>query len=163
MSQLRVVALPEAVAHEVRTTRRAPRYGHPVSEEVARSYGPCRLCLRFFRKGEEQRLLFTHDPFAEVDARSLPGPVFIHAEPCERYREDAGFPQHLLEHPLTLSAYGPERKLLAEELVTQGPIEPRLEALLRLSGARYVLVSDTSAGCFDVRVEPAAPLASRMV
>jgi hypothetical protein len=101
MPPYRILALPESVAREVRETGRSPRYGHATHAEVATGYGPCRLCLQFFRKGEERRILFTYDSFADTESLPLPGPVFIHESPCARYPEDAGFPQHLGRHRLT--------------------------------------------------------------
>jgi len=63
MTQYHVVALREQTVDEVRKTLRAPGYGHPAHVEVAAGYGPCRVCLQSFRKGEEDRILFTYrDP-----------------------------------------------------------------------------------------------------
>ena len=81
----RVQGIPLTVATSVRGTLRSPQYGHPAHAEVATGYGPCRLCLRTFHVGQEKRLLFTYQPFADPTALPAPGPVFIHHEPCERY------------------------------------------------------------------------------
>jgi hypothetical protein len=155
MGAYRVVALPEEVAREVRETGRSPRYGHPTHAEVARGYGPCRLCLAFFRKGEERRVLFTYDAFEGTENLPLPGPVFIHESPCTRYPEDAGFPSHLGHHRLTLHAYARGRRLRAEEYVDDGSVEPAIERLLARADVDYIHVRDTSAGCYDVRIERA--------
>jgi hypothetical protein len=155
MGSYRVIALPESVAREVRDTGRSPRYGHPAPSEVANGYGPCRHCLRFFRRGEERRILFTYDPFDGTESLPLPGPVFIHEASCARYPEDGGFPQHLGEHRLTLQAYGRGRSLRAEEHVGDGRIEPALERLLSRPDVDYIHVRDTGAGCYDLRIERA--------
>ena len=81
---LRFVGIPEAVAREVRETMHAPDYGHPAHKTVAQGYGPCRLCLRTFRVGVDERILFTYNPFPEGELPA-PGPVFIHAGACARY------------------------------------------------------------------------------
>ncbi len=156
MTSFRVIAIPTQAAETVRSTRVAPRYGHPAHAEIARGYGPCRLCLRKFAVGVDRRILFTWDPFAETGVHALPGPVYIHADPCERYPEDAGFPDGLRSVPLTLHAYGAGRRFLAEEHVSDGCVEPVLERLLALPGVAYVHVRDTEAGCFDLRIEAAA-------
>ncbi len=149
----RYVALPTAVADAVRATLTAPRYGHPAHVEVARGYGPCRHCLRTFDIGRERRILFTYDPFDGLERLPLPGPVFIHAEPCERYPEDGSFPDDLRAHPLTLNAYARGRRLVEQAYVTDGSIEELLERLLAAPDVAYVHVRDTSAGCYDLRVE----------
>ncbi len=152
----RIVAIPDAVADAVRTTGLSPRYGHPAHAEVAKGYGPCRQCLRDFAVGRERRILFTYDAFADTEPLPLPGPVFIHEESCRRYAEDAGFPPDLRSHALTLEAYGRGRRLRAQEHVT-GEIEPVLERLLARPDVDYIHVRDTGAGCYDCRIERAAP------
>lgn len=149
----RTIAIPTATADAVRTTRISPGYGHPAHAEVAGGYGPCRHCLRTFRVGEEKRVLFTLDPFAGVEALPLPGPVFIHEERCERYPEDAGFPDDLRPHALTLNAYARGRKLQAQEYVTDGNVEAAIEPLLARPEVDYIHVRDTEAGCYDLRIE----------
>lgn len=148
----RTVAIPQSVADQVRATRTSPGYGHPAHGELATGYGPCRLCLRFFVPGQERRILFTYDPFSLHGDPALPGPVYIHEQPCERYPEDAGFPEHLLSHPLTFAAYGEERALLAEVRHSAGGMRALLDDLLGRDGVRYVHVRDTAAGCFDLLV-----------
>src|SRR5438128_5925075 len=85
MGAFRFFGIPEAVAREVRESLRAPGYGHPAHREQAHGYGPCRLCLRTFRVGADERILFTYNPFQDAGSLPAPGPVFIHAEPCARY------------------------------------------------------------------------------
>src|SRR5690606_36042809 len=111
MPDYRVIAIPTAVADSVRTTLVSPRYGHPAHVEVARGHGPCRHCLRTFRVGEEKRILFTLDAFAGLEPLPLPGPVYVHAEPCERYPENGGFPADLRTHDFTFNAYSRGRVL----------------------------------------------------
>ena len=149
------IAIPTSMADAVRETGRSPGYGHPASTEIARGYGPCRHCLRTFEVGRDRRILFTLDAFAGVEPLPLPGPVFIHAAACERYPEDAGFPDELREHALSFNAYGRGRRLLAQEYVTDGRVEPVITGLLGRDGVDYLHVRDTEAGCYDLRIERA--------
>lgn len=148
----RVVAIPTKVADLVRSTLRSPGYGHPAHVEVAASYGPCRHCLRDFQVGKESRILFTYDPFHELESLPLPGPIFIHAEGCERCSE-TNFPEDLRGHRLTFAAYDAGRRLLGEEYVDNGQVEPVIASLLNRDEVRYLHVRDTAAGCYDFRVE----------
>jgi len=75
----RVVAIPDEVAESVRTNRVAPIYGHPTHIEVAKGYGPCRLCLRTFRVGADRRVLFTYDSFHGKEKLPLPATLFDRA------------------------------------------------------------------------------------
>ena len=156
MSDFRMIAIPTKIAELVRTTMKAPGYGHPAHRELATGYGPCRLCLRTFHVGQEERILFTYDPFHEVVGYPLPGPVFIHAQDCARHHDDAGFPEDLRSHPLTLVAYGDERMVLAKEYVSDGKVEEAARRLFADVKTRYLHVRDTRAGCYDLRIERAA-------
>lgn len=147
-----VVAIPTKVADLVRSTLRSPGYGHPAHVEIATGYGPCRHCLCDFQVGKESRVLFTYDPFHDLEPLPLPGPIFIHALPCKRCSESS-FPEDLRSHRLTFAAYGAGRRLLAEEYVNNGQVEPVIESLLNRDEVRYLHVRDTEAGCYDFRIE----------
>src|ERR1700682_1603441 len=95
MRSFRVVAIPTEVASAVRETMRAPVYGFPALAEVANDPAPCRHCLRIFAVGTDRRILFTYDRFAGVETLPQPGPVYVHAEDCTHYPENAGFPEEL--------------------------------------------------------------------
>lgn len=151
----RYVAIPSEIAAAVRATLVSPRYGHPAHVETATGHGPCRHCLRTFRVGEERRILFTYDAFHGLEPLPQPGPVFVHAEPCARHDERAGFPEELRAHPLTLVAYARGRLHRAEVHVLDGAVEPALDALFARADVDYVHVRDMEAGCYDLRVERA--------
>jgi hypothetical protein len=155
MLPIRVIAIPTGVVETVRGTHQSPRYKHPVHIEVAAGYGPCRHCLQAFRKGLEQRTLFTYDAFDGVDPLPLPGPVFIHTDGCARYPEDGGYPEGLRQYGSVLDAYGAGRRLIAEVLIDDGSQPSAIQELLQRPGVEYVHVRDKNAGCYDFRVERA--------
>ena len=155
MAPIRVIAIPTKTADLVRSTMKSPGYGHPAHTEMASGYGPCRHCLRDFRVGEEKRILFTYDAFYSVEKLPLPGPIFIHAEPCSRYDENAGFPEDMRSHRLTINAYGENRTFLAERLIEDGNVESVIDSFLDRSDVKYLHVRDTQAGCYDFRIERA--------
>jgi hypothetical protein len=172
MLPIRVVAIPTEVAAAVRATMRAPGYGHPAHAELAAEPAPCRHCLRLIKAGEEGGILFTYDRFAGVESLPQPGPVFVHVETCPRNLENAGFPEELRASPRTLEAYARGRRLLAQEYVTDGKMEPVIERFFARRDVDYIHVCSTQAGCYTFRIErqhrpvteptyavPAAPLA----
>jgi hypothetical protein len=103
--------------------------------------------------GQPGRILFTYDRFAAVEQLPQPGPVYIHAEACPRYEEDAGFPEELRASPRTLEAYARGRRLLAQEHVSDGKFEPVIEKLFAHPEVDYIQVNSTTAGCFTFRIE----------
>lgn len=156
MEQIRVVAIPTKVVETVRTTMLAPMYGFPAHSEVGEAGAdpaPCRHCLRLITSGAERRILFTYDRFAGVESLPLPGPVFIHAEACERYLENVGFPDELRASPRTLEGYARGRRLLAQKYVTDGKMERAIEDIFTLSDVDYIHVNSTTAGCYTFRIE----------
>lgn len=153
MSGFCVVAIPTEVAASVRTTKRSPFHGFPVHVERMTDNAPCRHCLRQIVRGREEGILCTYDRFAGVESLPQPGPIYVHAEKCERYAENAGFPEELRNSPRTLEAYGSGRNLLARELVEDGRYEPVIARMLANPQAQYIQVNSTTAGCFTFRIE----------
>ena len=146
-----VLAISDSMATQVREKLASPQYGHPAHVEVATGTGPCRSCLRTFEVGQEERILFTYNPFEGLDAYPSPGPVFVHRTACEPFRGE-GFPETLKSLPLTLEAYGDDRWILDRVRVTDGKVDEPIEMLLAKSEVRYVHVRHTEAGCFIAQV-----------
>jgi hypothetical protein len=138
----------------VRSRLRAPGYGHPAHVETATGTGPCRLCLEPFRTGEEERVLFTHNPFPKHGMPS-PGPIFVHRASCSRY-EGAGFPMALVALPLTLEGYDQDGLPLLRRDVTGDP-EASVREVLSKPQVAYAHIRHTEAGCFIARIERAEP------
>jgi hypothetical protein len=153
LAGFRVLPIDSKLAEAVRSTLKSPLYGHPAHVELAAGYGPCRACLKQFRTGQEERILFTYNPFENLDSYPSPGPVFIHAESCPSYDAQGSFPEELRSLPLTLEAYGENRWIIARERPSMHEIESSVERLLHTSGVRYIHVRNTEAGCFIARIE----------
>jgi uncharacterized protein DUF1203 len=157
MESIRIVAIPTEVANAVRKTLRAPVYGFPVHRELASEPAPCRHCLRLIKVGEERQILFTYDRFMGIESLPQPGPVYVHAEACPRYADNAGFPEELRGSPRTLEAYACGRHLLALQYVWDGAFEPAIKKLFANKDVDYLQVNSTLAGCFTFRIERANP------
>jgi Protein of unknown function (DUF1203) len=140
---------PEVAAH-VREHGRDPVWGHPTRTEPATGFGPCRSCLRTFREGEP-RTLFTHDTYAGVAEFPQPGPVYVHAEPCEPWAGD-GFPPELVALKLTFEAVAEGPRVVGLARTDGEGVEQALARLLALPAVDYVNVRNTEAGCFVARV-----------
>jgi len=150
MMEYQLIALRQQIAEEVRTTLRAPGYGHPAQVEVAKGSGPCRLCLRPFRKNEEERVLFTYNPFPDGADLPSPGPIFVHRASCVRF-EASGFPPELRSLPLTLEGYDARGVALARVKASDPDASAR--DILARPGVAYAHVRHSEAGCFIARIE----------
>lgn len=150
---VRYVGIPADLAATVRATMRSAQYPHPVHAEVAAGYGPCRECLGTFRTGEEERLLFTYQPFPEGQLPA-PGPVFIHRESCSRY-ESAAFPERLRAVPLVVEGFDAAGSPVRREAVGGGRPEAVVERVMSAQGVAFGHLRNAEAGCFIARIERA--------
>jgi len=147
-----VVPIARKVTEEVRAEMLSPQYGHPAFSERAKGYGPCRECLRTFREGEEERILFTYDPFDGLSELPLPGPVFIHKEPCIPHTGN-DLPTDLLGLPLLFEAFGEASELLDRSRMDRKAWKKQVTAYLSEPLVRYVNLRNEEAGCFVARIE----------
>ena len=154
MQTVRIVAIATEVAEQVRTTLKAPVYGFPAHLEVAEDNAPCRHCLRTI-VAKDRRILFTYNRFTSKESLPQPGPVYIHADDCQRYPETGTFPEELRSSPRTVEAYASGRKLKAQAYVADGHFEPVIEKLLADRDVDYLQINSTTAGCFTFRIDRA--------
>jgi hypothetical protein len=153
MNSIRVVAISTNLADTIRKNSTDPQFGFPVHTAPAGEGLPCRHCLDWIAEGSERAALFTLDPFAGTEKLPLPGPVYIHADGCERYNETAGIPMRLMSSPRTLNAYARGRRLLAQEYVEAHTAQATIESLFGRSDVDYIHVRSTTAGCYTFRLE----------
>jgi hypothetical protein len=99
---------------------------------------------------EEERVLFTYNPFPEGADLPGPGPVFVHRASCERF-EASGFPPELGRLPLTLEAYD-DRGVAIARVEAHDP-DASARAVLARPGVAYAHVRHSQAGCFIARIE----------
>jgi len=147
----RIVPIDAILADSVRREQRSPQYGHPATIEVAKGYGPCRQCLRTFRVGEEDRILFTYNPVSKGDGLAQPGPIFIHKDPCAAF-EGSGVPPELRGLPLFLEGFGRGTWTVRREPVDAESIEAGIAAMLRDPAIELLQIRNAEAGCFIARV-----------
>lgn len=112
---------------------------------------PCRHCLRWAQAGERM-ILF---PFAAVPPGrpySETGPIFVHAEPCERYAATDEFPAAFREGR-TIRAYNSDHDMIAAEIANgEGP-EAVIERFLQKPETAFVHVRSSTRGCFTMEIE----------
>jgi hypothetical protein len=152
--QFIVRGVPQEIADEVRRTRRAPGYGHPAHQELARGTGPCRCCLRPFVTGAEQRLLFTFRPRGDDSSLMAPGPVFVHAEHCDAYA-GPDFPADLCALPLAFEARSSRSRVLTLTTDPELDAETQIARLFANPENEWLHVRHAQAGCFIARVDRA--------
>lgn len=159
----RCAAIPTELAIRIRTTL-LDDCGNALSIWSSDGDGnPCRHCLRITHAGE-RLILFAYRPFDDGNGPyAETGPIFIHADPCERYAEDAGLPPTFASRRLTLRAYGrTERGSLSivDAQVAdagEGAIQRALTELFSDERVAFVHVRNPAWGCYDFRIERPTP------
>jgi hypothetical protein len=153
MAALRYTGIAAELADAVRRTQLSPQYGHPAHRERAQGYGPCRLCLHTFAVGEEERILFTYQPFSEPGSLPSPGPVFIHAEECERF-DATTLPPDFRALPLVIEGFGAGGTLVVQMRVGAADRPEAVAAdVFAQRGVEYAHIRNGEAGCFMARID----------
>lgn len=157
MKPFRIVPLSAAYAQRIRETR-LDDFGHEVIALVATGKGPCRVSLKPFVIGEDERLLFSYSPFSVDNAFNQPGPVFIHSKEVEPYSDVHRFPPEIKadkeNFPLTLIGYSISQKMVFTKLVGDEDIDVLIPRVFEENPSiDYLHVRNAEAACFICRVE----------
>lgn len=148
----KVVPIRSEIARSVRENMKSPQYGHQAFADVARGYGPCRVCLKTFVKGADERILFTYNAFENLSNLPLPSPIFIHKNECASFDEKV-FPTDLLELPLLFEGYGEESKLVKREAMKKESLKTQITEIFDNLEVKYINIRNAEAGCFVARIE----------
>jgi hypothetical protein len=150
-STFRVVALPTEVAEAARRNAANHAPDHAVITVDSPAGFPCRHCLRWAQPGE-QVVLF---PYAAIPAGrpySETGPIFVHAEPCERHAVTHEFPANFREGRV-LRAYNSAHDIIAAEVVNGNEPEAVVEKLFRNPETAFVHARSVTHGCYTFKIE----------
>ena len=130
MRNFRIVPLSAAYAATIRESGRDD-FGHPVMSQVAKGFGPCRVSLKAFEVGVDERLLFSHSPFEIDNAFNQPGPIFIHKKEVAAYSDVHCFPPEIkadkAHFPLSLIGYSKDQRMVYTKLVGDADVEDLIE------------------------------------
>ena len=150
-STFRIVPIRSEIAEEARRAAERGALDHRlVTADSPRDY-PCRHCLRWAQPGERM-ILFPFAAIAPGRPYSESGPIFVHAEPCERYAATDEFPPEFRSGRV-LRAYDSQHDMIAAEVVNgEGP-EAVIERFLRKPETAFVHVRSASRGCYTMEVE----------
>lgn len=150
-SHYRIVPLPTALAD---AARQAGASGAPDHEFVVTDSPetfPCRHCLRWAQPGE-RLVLFPFAAIAPGRPYSETGPVFVHAEECERYSETSTYPPDFRSGRV-LRAYDAKPDVIDAIVVEDGEPEPVIEKLLANPQTAFIHVRSTTRGCYTMAIE----------
>ena len=150
-SNFRVVPLRTKIAEAARAAAKAGEPDHAVvTADSPRGY-PCRHCLRWAEPGERM-ILF---PFAAIPPGrpySESGPIFVHADPCQRYGATEEYPAEFREGRV-IRAYNSQHDIIAAEVANGAGPEAVIERFLQKPETAFVHVRSVSHGCYTMEIE----------
>ena len=150
-SNFRIVPIRTDIAEAARREAEAGAPDHVlVTADSPRGY-PCRHCLRWASPGEPM-VLFPFAAIAPGRPYSEGGPIFVHAEPCERYAATHEFPSEFRKGRV-VRAYNSQHDMFAADLANgEGP-EAVIERFLQKPETAFVHVRSASHGCYTMEVK----------
>ena len=155
MSRLRFVALDSQTVHALRNGS-TDANGQAPERQISDGGGnPCRHCLQDMPEGDPF-LVLAHRPFPEPQPYAEVGPLFIHAENCQRYRETGGLPAYLKTREAVLvRGYGDNDRIVygTGKVVSPAAIEASAAGIFEDPKIAYIHVRSASNNCFQFRIE----------
>ena len=110
---------------------------------------PCRRCLTDAAVGEEL-LLVSYDPWTVDSPYRQPGPVFVHAEPCDAATTRA-LPEQQRRRLLSVRAFDEQGMAVSATVVPGAELDA--EAVLEDPRVSFVHLHNAGPGCFAARVD----------
>ena len=155
MTELRFIALATETVRALRAGNPDANGRAPESDISDGSGVPCRHCLSDVAAGESF-LILAHRPFPEAQPYAETGPIFLHAESCERHDEGAEVPALFLSRAQALiRGYGKDDRIVTGtgQVVPSAEIGAVARDLLAAPEVAYLHLRSASNNCYQCRIE----------
>lgn len=116
---------------------------------------PCRHCLQDVAAGELY-LILAHRPFPEVQPYAELGPIFLHAEACERYAQGEEVPPVVVRSQrMLIRGYNAQNRIVygTGQVVPVEKIQVTAEKLFERPEIAYIHVRSASNNCYSCRID----------
>ncbi|WP_379070580.1 DUF1203 domain-containing protein [Mesorhizobium sp. UC22_110] len=134
----------------------ADAYGHAPERRISDGDGvPCRHCLRNVAAGDAY-LILAYRPFPELQPYAETGPIFLHAEACERAEETAAIPELFLDtKDYIMRGYSADNRIVygTGAVVPTPDITERARTLLEREDVAYLHMRSARNNCYQCRIE----------
>ena len=157
MAEIRFTSLPTDQAKAYRAG--APdANGHEPEIHVSNGDGvPCRHCQGDVAEGGRY-LILAYRPFPRPQPYAEIGPIFLHADPCERYPETDQVPaMFLARESYLLKGYGRDDRIVygTGQIVESAEAAEAASRILDRDDVAYVHVRSALNNCFACRIDRA--------
>jgi hypothetical protein len=147
----RIVPLPTEVAEAARQAATNGASDHAVVTADSSAGYPCRHCLRFAKQGERV-ILFPYMSVPVGHPYSESGPIFVHADRCERYQTTHEYPADLRKGRV-FRAYNFNYDMIDAEVANGAEPEVVIEKLFENPETAFVQARSVTRGCYTFGVE----------
>ncbi|MBZ9854531.1 DUF1203 domain-containing protein [Mesorhizobium sp. CA13] len=130
-------------------------YGNTSERKISDGDGmPCRHCLKNIAAGDDY-LILAYRPFPELQPYAETGPIFLHAQECERAADAQALPEILESPDYIVRGYGRDDRIVygSGGVIATDAIPARAEALLERDDIAYVHVRSARNNCYQCRIE----------
>src|SRR5438067_1666935 len=152
-SMFRIIPLPTEIAEAARRAINAGVADHSLLTADSPGSAPCRHCLRWAQPGERV-ILFPYSAIPSDHPYSETGPIFVHAEKCERYSATDEYPADF-RNGRVFRAYDSNYNLIDAQVMNGSEPEVVIETLFQNPGTAFVDARSVTHGCFTFRVQRA--------
>jgi hypothetical protein len=152
-SSFRIVPLPTEIADAARRAENAGAADHALITVDSAESSPCRHCLRWAKPGERV-ILFPYAAIPSGQPYSETGPIFVHANECQRYSATNEYPADF-RNGSVFRAYDSKYNIIDAQVVNGSEPEVVIESLFRNPDTEFVDVRSVTRGCFTFRIQRA--------
>jgi hypothetical protein len=157
MPFFKIVPISKEYASRIIKTRKDD-FGHDVTEQISTGVGPCRVSLRPFVPGRDIRLVLSHSPFELDNVYNQPGPIFIHKNEVDEYRNIYRFPPEIKadkeNFPLTLIGYSHDQRMNFTQRVGDEDVDEMIaEIFVSYPEIAYLHARNSEACCYICKIE----------
>ena len=152
-STFRILPLHTEIAEAARHAVKAGASDHAIVSVNSPGSSPCRHCLRWAQPGERV-ILFPYAAIPSGHPYSETGPIFVHADECQRYSATNEYPVDF-RNERVFRAYDAKYKIIDAEIMNGSEPEAVIESLFQNPDTAFVDVRSVTHGCFTFRVQRA--------
>ena len=153
MKNFRIVPLATEVAEAARRAAENGVTDHATITADSPDAYPCRHCLRWAKPGERV-ILFPYASIPPGHPYSESGPIFVHAEACERYRATDEYPP-AFRNGRVFRAYDVSYNMIDAVIGNGSDPEIVITRLLANPVTAFVQARSATRGCYTFGVQRA--------
>jgi Protein of unknown function (DUF1203) len=152
-SSFRIIPLPTEIADAARRVVKAGAADHALITVDSPGSAPCRHCLRWAQPGERV-ILFPYAAIPSGHPYSETGPIFVHANECQRYSATDEYPAEF-RNGRVFRAYDSNYNIIDAQVMNGSEPEVVIERLFQNPDTAFVDARSATHGCFTFRVQRA--------